>query len=86
MVDVLVDKTLAAARKLGVEHILVTGGVASNSLLRRQMAENCQPAGFTLHIPPPALCTDNAAMIACLGYYLYKQGKLADLTLNAYSR
>ncbi len=64
VVDVLVEKTLAAAKVYGVPGIVVGGGVAANSRLRSVMAERAAAEGFTLAMAEPRHCTDNAAMIA----------------------
>jgi len=66
--DVLVAKTIRAARELGVRQILLAGGVAANSELRRQAAQEAGRLGIRLHVPPARYCTDNAAMIAAAGY------------------
>lgn len=68
VVDVLVAKTLDAAAEVGVERIVLTGGVASNSQLRSQLQSSAAARGMALVVPPPALCTDNAAMIGAAGY------------------
>ncbi|MFO8074847.1 MAG: tRNA (adenosine(37)-N6)-threonylcarbamoyltransferase complex transferase subunit TsaD [Actinomycetota bacterium] len=67
VVDVAVDKTLAAALAHGVEQVAIVGGVAANSRLREQMAARCAREGLRLLAPAPALCTDNGAMIAAAG-------------------
>ena len=64
IVDVLVEKTIAAARKYKVDLVTMGGGVSCNQELRRQMLEKCARAGFELKAAEPWLCTDNAAMIA----------------------
>lgn len=63
IVDVLVQKTIAAARKYDVDLVTVSGGVSCNQALRRQMQEKCAQAGLELKTAEPWLCTDNAAMI-----------------------
>ena len=74
VVDVLVRKTLVAARALRVNRIVIGGGVAANSRLRRVFAEQCVASGVALSIAPPAFCTDNAAMIAASAYFKLKYG------------
>ena len=64
IVDVLVQKTIAAARKYDVDLVTVSGGVSCNQELRRQMREKCARFGLELKTAEPWLCTDNAAMIA----------------------
>jgi N6-L-threonylcarbamoyladenine synthase len=79
VIDVLVTKTVAAAKELGVKQILLAGGVASNKLLRQRLVEY---SPLPVLIPPPILCTDNAAMIAACGYYRLKAGRVDSLDLD----
>lgn len=83
VVDVLVGRAVAAAEELGEKRIAVAGGVAANSSLRGQMERACQEAGIALYHPSPVYCTDNAAMIACQGYYEYMAGARSGWDLNA---
>ena len=83
VVDVLVMKTMLAAEQVGVDQIVLAGGVAANSSLQAEMAAHTAERGFKLFYPPAVLCTDNAAMIACRAYYQYLAGDFADLHLNA---
>ncbi|MHB9093133.1 MAG: tRNA (adenosine(37)-N6)-threonylcarbamoyltransferase complex transferase subunit TsaD [Eubacteriales bacterium] len=83
IVDVLVDKALAAAVRVDVKTILLAGGVASNSRLRKELDVKAANRGIRIVYPPPVLCTDNAAMVACAGYYKYIRGEVAPLSLNA---
>lgn len=67
--DVLVQKALSACRQESLKRIVVTGGVAANGYLRDRMTETARKEGIEVFVPKPILCTDNAAMIACAGYY-----------------
>jgi N6-L-threonylcarbamoyladenine synthase len=79
VVDVLVTKTVAAAGKQRVNQILLAGGVAANKLLRETMVHR---SPIPVLIPAPILCTDNAAMVACCGYFKLRQGKTAGWGLD----
>lgn len=83
VIDVLVDKTILAAKKCGVDKIVVAGGVAANSGLRELLGERAKKNNFKLMFPPLSLCTDNAAMIGCAAHYDYINGYTADMHLNA---
>ena len=83
IVDVLVDKAIMAALDKGVGVLAVAGGVASNSFLRRELQRRASPVGLKVVYPSPALCTDNAAMVACAAYYRYMRGDVASLELKA---
>lgn len=81
--DVLCEHTIEAAKKCKSDVIALAGGVASNSELREKMKSMAEKEGISVLYPPPILCTDNAAMIACAGYYGFLEGDFADLDLNA---
>lgn len=83
VVDVLVTRTIAAAKAQGVSTVAIAGGVASNSALRSRMLEVGEANGMRVVYPEPILCTDNAAMIGSAAYYEFLRGNTADLTLNA---
>ena len=79
----LVERTMSAAEELGVESVLVSGGVAANSQLRVTFEERSKAAGVEVFFPSRALSTDNAAMIAAAAYSRFRAGIIADSTLNA---
>lgn len=81
VVEVLIGNLIAAAHKVGVSTVALAGGVASNSALRREL--DMKKGDLSAYYPSPILCTDNAAMIACSGYYEALSGSFADLSLNA---
>jgi N6-L-threonylcarbamoyladenine synthase len=84
VVDVLVKKTKRAAKKIKAKTILLGGGVAANSSLRMALQEMCdsQVPPIKLLVAPKQYCTDNAVMVASLGYYKFRAGLFADLTLE----
>jgi N6-L-threonylcarbamoyladenine synthase len=77
--DVLVAKTIKAAKQLKVEQILLSGGVAANRTLTQQFLVN---SPIPVIIPPPYLCTDNAAMVAACGYYHLQTGKISSYEID----
>jgi N6-L-threonylcarbamoyladenine synthase len=83
VVDMLVGPTLRAARELGLERIVVSGGVSANSRLRQRMSEEGEQNERHVFIPSLKLCTDNAAMIAFAGAWRLACGQRASLALNA---
>jgi N6-L-threonylcarbamoyladenine synthase len=79
----LVERTMAAAEELSAGSVLVSGGVAANSQLRRTFEERAKSAGIDVYFPSRALSTDNAAMIAAAAYPRFRAGILGDTSLNA---
>lgn len=66
--------------------LVVAGGVAANQYLRTALLELAKQEGFSFHVPPPALCTDNAAMIAWAGAEHFARGKISGLDTPVYAR
>ncbi|MBU3948000.1 MAG: tRNA (adenosine(37)-N6)-threonylcarbamoyltransferase complex transferase subunit TsaD [Proteobacteria bacterium] len=86
VVDVLSYKLLYAASLKKCEHISIVGGVAANSRLREKAEKDACASGFKLHVPSVALCGDNAAMIASVGYHSIISGKIQDFDQDVFSR
>ncbi len=84
LVEVLVEKTIRAAREYEVETVLLAGGVAANLALREKMAEKANKLHLRLYYPSLPLCTDNAAMIAGKAYFNYLKADFAPLNTNAH--
>ena len=71
VVEVLIHKTIRLAKELKVSFVTVTGGVAANTLLRERIGFEAQKVGIDVLLPPKKYATDNAAMVASLGYFVY---------------
>ncbi|MCI0344786.1 MAG: tRNA (adenosine(37)-N6)-threonylcarbamoyltransferase complex transferase subunit TsaD [Chloroflexi bacterium] len=83
IVDVLVTKTIRAARELGARSILLGGGVAANRALRERLAGEAEGLGLPLIVPRPGLCTDNGAMIGAAAAWRFAAGERAGFELDA---
>ena len=83
IVDVQVQKTIAAAMQVGAPTVLLGGGVVANTRLRRRLAEAGERAGIEVLFPSMPLCTDNAAMVACLGAARWTAGERSSLDIAA---
>lgn len=83
IVRAIEKKVGQALQETGLDTLVMAGGVAANSHLRRALGDLCQKRGVKLIAPPLSLCGDNGAMVAAAGYFEYKAGHLADTSLNA---
>lgn len=83
IVDVLVEHTFIAAKNYSIKKVCMAGGVSANSALRSAMKNKAESENIEFYMPPMILCTDNAAMIACAGYYAFQNGKTSEMDLNA---
>ncbi len=78
-VELLMSRLTAACEMTGTHDVVVAGGVAANSRLRERLREYAAESGRAVFIPDPVLCTDNAAMVAGLGFRYYERKKFAGL-------
>ena len=81
--EILIDNVKKAATQTGINKIALAGGVSANSYIRQAFLDLGKEENIQVYYPEMVLCTDNAAMIASAAYFHYKEGKTADLTLNA---
>ncbi len=85
VIETLTHKTMQALEKYHVKNLIVAGGVAANKGIREKFTLLCEKSGIDLSFPEMKYCTDNAAMIAAVGYYLFRAGKTSNLELNSKS-
>ena len=83
--ECLCDNLFKAAYDFGYSKIALSGGVSANSFLRKEAERRCRQKNFELYLPELKYCGDNAAMVGAQGYYEFKAGHAADLSLNAYA-
>lgn len=85
VVNCLTTNFIKAAEDLGVQKLVIAGGVSANVLLRRTLADACQQRGWQFYMPEKSLCGDNAAMVGAQGYYEFLSSRRAGADLNAYA-
>ena len=83
VVAAVVSKAKMALEMTGEKQLVLAGGVAANSHIRRELDAMCEKMGANLYMPRLSLCGDNAAMVAMAGYFEYLRGNFADTFLNA---
>lgn len=86
IVEILMKKLVKASKDTGIKRIAIAGGVSANKGLRNRLTELSKEKNWDLFLPPFEFTTDNAAMIAIAGYYKWKSGKVADLSISASAR
>ena len=86
IVDILMKKLRKAAKDLRIKHVAVAGGVSANTGLREAFHDHARRFGWTVYIPKFGYTTDNAAMIAMVGCFKYKDGDFCSMDKPAYSR
>lgn len=84
--DIIETKALRALDTHGASTLTIAGGVAANSSIRERLTTTLKKEGYNFIGAPPKYCSDNGAMIACLGYYMLKAGIKDDLNINAQAR
>ncbi|MDD5155316.1 MAG: tRNA (adenosine(37)-N6)-threonylcarbamoyltransferase complex transferase subunit TsaD [Candidatus Omnitrophica bacterium] len=82
VIETLVKKSFLALRAKKSRRLVIGGGVAANEKLRVKFCQRAKKEGISIYFPSKELCMDNAAMVAGLGYRLFRKGHLSDLTLN----
>jgi N6-L-threonylcarbamoyladenine synthase len=85
IIDPLIDKSIRYAKQNGIANILLAGGVAANSALRKQINEKARRESISVFHPSLKLCMDNAAMVASAAIPKYKAGLFSPLSVNAFS-
>lgn len=86
IIGILIDKLKLAVAETGIKHIAIGGGVSANSGIRKALKDGEQKFGWTTYVPKFEFTTDNAAMIAIVGYLKYQEGEFANTSVTASSR
>lgn len=86
IIDILMDKLMKAVKEFNVNHVAIAGGVSANSGLRNRLNEIGAKKGWHVHIPKFEYCTDNAAMIAITGKYMFERQLFSDQRITAAAR
>ena len=86
IVDILMKKLRKAVKETGIKHVAVSGGVSANNGLRNAFHDHARRYGWTIYIPKFSFTTDNAAMIACVGTFKYRDKAFASIDLPAFSK
>lgn len=86
VINALVEKTETALKLTKHKTLVLAGGVAANSGIRKELTKICNEMNVRFCYPDPILCTDNGAMIGCRAYYMVKEGMYSDWSLNANPR
>lgn len=86
IVDILMKKLRLAVKQTGIKHVAVAGGVSANSVLRQAFRDHAARFGWTIYIPKFSYTTDNAAMIACVGTFKYRDHDFVRIDLPAFSK
>jgi len=83
VIEIITKKTMKSLKEYNVKNLIMSGGVAANKGLREKLNNLCEENNINFTVPKIEYCTDNAAMIAAAGYYAYKCGLRANMTLNS---
>lgn len=86
IIDILFNKLEKAVKQTGIRRVAISGGVSANSGLRNRMLKAAERKKWQVYIPKISYTTDNAAMIALVGYYMYQKGKIAPLSVVPQAR
>ena len=86
IVDILMKKLRMAVKQTGIRHVAVAGGVSANNGLRNAFRDHAGRYGWTIYIPKFSYTTDNAAMIACVGTFKYRDGDFTQMDIPVFSK